>query len=196
MKKFMRTIALTVAAVLVFGMTVFAAGSTSTTTTDANQQLATQIAQDNIDMNYTATGAKFDGLKPDWLARARKYAADHGLGEIYTVSNITHDGPATVSFKSKYAAANGEYYMLHYIGKDWQNDAAYDPEAWVVIPITNNNGTLTFSSDSFSPFALGKGAAKAVVAPKTGEVIAISAILAMMMMAGAVVCAKKARLQK
>lgn len=196
MKKFARTIALVIAAVMVFGMTVIAADSTSTTTTDANQQLANRIAQDNIDMNYTASGAKFDGIKPDWLARARKYAADHGLGEIYTVSNIVHDGPATVSFQSKYADANGAYYMLHYVGADWQNDAAYNPESWVVVPVTNNNGTLTFTSDSFSPFALGKGAAAAVVSPKTGEVMAISAILAMIMIAGAVVCAKKARLQK
>ena len=107
MKKFARTIALVIAAVMVFGMTVIAADSTSTTTTDANQQLANRIAQDNIDMNYTASGAKFDGIKPDWLARARKYAADHGLGEIYTVSNIVHDGTSDRAASLPRCLSNG-----------------------------------------------------------------------------------------
>lgn len=200
MKKFARTIALIVAAVLVFGMTVFAAPSTTTRTLTDEEKEALQIALDNINMNESATGATFDGLKPDWLKRARKFSDDHGLGYIYTVSNIKHDGPAHVTFLSKYADANAsgndQYFMLHYIGEDWENDAKYNPEAWIVIPVYIENGKFAFDSDSFSPFAFGKGNVKAIVAPKTGEVVVISVIVAMIMMAGAVVCAKKARLQK
>ena len=63
--------------------------------------------------------------------------------------------------------------------------------------MNNNNGTVTFQVKDFSPFAIVEGTASAaVVAPKTGEVIALAAIMAIVMMAGAAVCAKKARIQK
>ena len=200
MKKFVRSIALTLAAVLVFGMTVFAAGSPNTGAGlgDVEQKLF----DDAIAIGYSikTEGVTVGPVSADWLARAKEYVATHPnviKGEVLTVVDFRSTGAATVTFNTKYFTGEGPFYVLHYYAKDWET-GAYDKEAWELIPVTKNaDGTFSFTCNSFSPFALITGTAgSAVVAPKTGEVIAISAILALIMMAGAVVCAKKARLQK
>lgn len=200
MKKFVRTIALALAAVMVFGMTALAAPSPSTTTTltGTDQQLFT----DAVVIGYSVKGEGFSvgPVSADWLARAKEYVANHPnviKGEVHTCVDIRHDGAATFTFNCKYFTGEGPFYVLHYFEKDWET-GEYKPESWELIPVTKNaDGTFSFTANSYSPFAFITGTAgAAVVAPKTGEVIAISAILALIMMAGAVVCAKKARLQK
>jgi hypothetical protein len=201
MKKFVRSIALTLAAVLVFGMTVFAATSTETTNTSFSD-VEQKLFDDAIAISYATKtdGVTVGPVSADWLTRAKEYVATHPnviKGEVLTVVDFRSAGAATVTFNTKYFTGEGPFYVLHYYAKDWET-GAYDKEAWELIPVTKNaDGTFSFTCNSFSPFALITGTAgSAVVAPKTGEVIAISAILALIMMAGVVVCAKKARLQK
>jgi hypothetical protein len=198
MKKLVRSIALVLAAVMVFGMTVFASSPQTSTLQGTNQWLFDESQK----LWYSVQAHGNDGVtvgpvSEDWLKRAREYAAANNLGEIYCVYDIRHNGAATVHFTTTFADANGTgYFMLHYTDPAWETNG-YDAKYWEVIPVTNNNGVLEFTSASFSPFGFGKGAgAASVVAPKTGEVIAITVILAMILMAGAAVCAKKARLQK
>jgi len=201
MKKFVRSIALVLAAVLVFGMTALAATSSETTNTSLSD-VEKKLLDDAVEIGYSTTG---DGItvgpvSADWLKRAKDYVAAHPevvKGEVLTCVDIRHNGAATVTFNCKYFTGNGPFYVLHYDAADWET-GAYNENNWKLIAVTKNaDGTYSFTSPSFSPFAFISGTAgSAVVAPKTGEVIAISAILALIMMAGAVVCAKKARLQK
>ncbi len=202
MKKFVRTIALALAAVLVFGMTALAAPSAETNNTNLSD-IEKKLLDDAVEINYSLQGDGFTAGPVDgwWIEKAKEYVAAHPdviKGEVLTVVDIRHNGAADVTFNCKYFTGNGPFYVLHYVGKNWEDRSQYDKDAWQLIQVTKNaNGTFTFHSDSYSPFAFISGTAgAAVVAPKTGEVIAISAILALIMMAGAVVCAKKARLQK
>ena len=199
MRKLMRTIALTIACVLVFGMVAMAAGSTSTTTTGTGD---TKVAKDGIGIAGTLQapeGVKVFPLNAAWLARAQAYADTRDeLGKVLTIFDLratVTNFDFTVSFDELEAGKN--YVYIHYYGENWETD--YDPSKWEIISAVVDGKNITAHANSTSPWAIVEATgtvATAVVAPKTGEVIAISAILAMLMMAGAVVCAKKARLQK
>lgn len=186
MKKLVKTIAVTIAAVLVFGMTVSAAGSTDTSTSNA---VADQLAKDA--MNMSASGAedlKLNPVGPHWLESAQAFAnGQAGVGKVLTAFELTSSAKnVTVTVNYAGLEAGKSYVFLHYNGTSWD-----------IIPATLNGQSLTGTFPSFSPVAIAEGTASAaVVAPKTGEVIALTAILAVIMMAGAAVCAKKARFQK
>ena len=205
MKKLMKSIALTLAAVLVFGMTVSAASSSSASTATASavdQQLASQvqqIANDGVNVGG-GQGYTIGNLNEKWLVRMQKYADAHGLGKVLTCFDLS-SGATNVNVTLRYnGLSDGQSYVfLHYVGANWQDDSKYDENAYEVIGTTKDGKFLTGFFKSFSPVGIAEGTASAasgVVAPKTGEVIALSAIMALIMIAGAVVCAKKARLQK
>ena len=196
MKKLIKTLALTLAAVLVFGLTVSAATSPSTATVSAvTQALANDASQIASDGGFGVAGT-IGNLDEDWLARAQAYADAHGLGKVVTIFRFDSSAK-NVNFSVRYANLkdNQEYSFLHYTG-DVNN---YDANAWEVIKATKSEGQrLTGFFVSFSPIGIveGSASAAAVVAPKTGEVVTLAILMALMMIAGAVVCAKKARLQK
>ncbi|MBO4748877.1 MAG: hypothetical protein J5546_01025 [Lachnospiraceae bacterium] len=189
MRKLMRSIALTVACVLVFGVVAMAANSTSTTTSSATND---QVAKDAYAMNYSLQapeGTTIYPLNEDWLNSAKDFAKSNGqVGDVLTVFDLQSTAKGfnfSVTYDKLEAGKN--YVFLHFV--DGQ---------WVIVDAVVNGKMISGYAASTSPWAIAEGTATgaAVVAPKTGEVIAISAILAMLMMAGAVVCAKKARLQK
>jgi len=189
MRKLMRTIALTVACVLVFGMVAMAAGSTSTSTSSAVND---QVAKDAYAMSYSLQStkdAKIFPLNEDWLNKAKEFAASRNdVGNVITIFDLQStatDFDFSVTCDKIEEGKN--YVFLHFVN-----------DQWVIVSATVNGKTIAAHASSASPWAIAEGTATgaAVVAPKTGEVIAVSAILAMLMMAGAVVCAKKARLQK
>jgi len=207
MKKLLRTLALTVATVLVFGLTVSAADSVSTNTASAvDQQLAVD-AQKIANNGVNGATGKIGNLNEQWLIRAQRYADGHGLGKVQTIfffdSSATN---ATLNIMYEGTKENQSYVFLHYTGKNaasgnWNDvtDAEYDANAWEVINVTvDSNKRMSGYFTKFSPIGIAEGTAStaAVVAPKTGEVIALAAIMALVMIAGAAVCAKKARLQK
>ncbi|MBR6478225.1 MAG: hypothetical protein IKS85_07230 [Lachnospiraceae bacterium] len=199
MKKFIKTIALTLAAVLVFGLTVSAAGSVSTQTASAvDQQLA--VDAQHIANNGVSGGSFTVGnLSEKWIVRAQRYADAHGLGKVLTIFDLSSSATnVNVTLRYDGLKDNQSYCFLHYIGANWQDDSKYDENAWEVIAATKNDKYLTGFFTKFSPVGIVEGSASAatVVAPRTGEVIALAAIMALVMIAGAVVCAKKARLQK
>ena len=194
MKKLTRTIVLLLAAVMVFGMTVFAAASPENNNggNGGDNTLFNQFQQTNIN-----NGAKLGPCDFNVIELARQYMSWKGLtGEIITAVDIVGAANTDYTLTASYIDANGSYYLLHYLG----SLDAPDYTAFEQIGTTTNANSINFkTTEHTSPFVIVKGTAPAtaaVVAPKTGEVIAISAILALIMMAGAVVCAKKARLQK
>ena len=199
MRKLMRTIALTVACVLVFGVVAMAAGSTSTGTTPAGDAA---VAQEAYALNYSLNAPEGTAIYPlnaEWLQRAVDFAAKKSeIGNVVTIFDLRSNAKNfDFSVTCDKLEAGKTYVLLHFIGANWETDYS-NPDAWEVIPCTVNGKVLSAHVNGTSPFAIAEGSATgaAVVAPKTGEVIALSAILAMLMMAGAVVCAKKARLQK
>ena len=199
MKKLMRTIALTLAAVLVLGITVFAASPT----TGGDDALNTRIAKDGIEINWSLQGpdgVKINPLNRWWFERACEFAAtQENIGDVLTVFDITATQTNfSIKFSYNELQKGQKYALLHYNSATWQDTSTYDIKNWEIIYVDYDDvKTITAQIGNTSPFAIavvtGSGA---VVAPKTGEVIALSAILALIMMAGAVVCAKKARLQK
>ena len=199
MRKLMRTIALTVACVLVFGMIAMAAPSTSTSTSNGADNA---VANEAYALNYSLTAPEGTAIYPlnnEWLQRAKDFAASKAeIGNVVTIFDLRSNAKDfDFSVTCDKLESGKSYVLLHFIGTNWEKEYT-DPTAWEVIKCTVNGKTLTAHVNGTSPFAIAEGSATgaAVVAPKTGEVIAISAILAMLMMAGAVVCAKKARLQK
>lgn len=199
MRKLMRTIALTVACVLVFGVVAMAAGSTSTQTTNAGDAA---VAQQAYDLQYSLKapeGTKIYPLNAEWLERAKAFAAgNNSVGNVLTIFDLrstAKDFDFSVTYDGLEEGKN--YVFLHFIGENWETEYS-DPTKWEIVSAVVNGKVISGHAKSTSPWAIAEGTATgaAVVAPKTGEVIAISAILAMLMMAGAVVCAKKARLQK
>lgn len=204
MKKLMKSIALVLAAVMVFGMTVCAASSSSTPTATASvvdQQLAedaNQIANDHVNVGG-GKGYTIGNLSEKWLIRMQRYADAHGLGKVLTCFDLYSDATnVDVTLRFNRLSEGKSYVFLHYIGANWQDDSKYDENAYEVIGTTVNGKYISGFFTKFSPVGIAEGTASAtaVVAPKTGEVIALSAIMALIMIAGAVVCAKKARLQK
>lgn len=196
MKKFVKTLAATLATVLVFGMTVSAAGSTSTSTTDSTQKQNVEDVQNlaksgqtkGVDANGNVVDMKINFGTVEDQKSAQEFATANGLGTVLVEFDMTCSASNfTAILKVPGLKNNTEYTALHFKGGKWVSIATTN----------NNNGTVSFPVDSCSPFAIVEGkAAAAVVAPKTGEVIALAAILAIAMMAGAVVCARKARVQK
>ena len=203
MKKFIKTLAATLATVLVFGMTVSAAGSPSTTTTPANT-IPTYISVNTQDIQKAgATKAILaDGstVKPEMVALGEEYekafkefAQKNGLGDLVASFDMTvkTEGDFKLMLKVAMVSKGTELSLLHMVDGQIHTHA--------LTATGEDNTYISDAIDHNSPFAIVVGKAStttAVVAPKTGEVIALSAIIAIIMMAGAVVCAKKARLQK
>ena len=201
MKKLMRSISLILAVVMVLGMTVFAAGSTSTSTGDATSK---KLWDDwkQIKEALEGDGVSVYPLDGDWLTWAQQYADTRDdLGKVLTVFDMTSENKGFyVTIKYSELVPGKQYALLHYFGENWEDKSKHDNSKWEVILVTyDGSDKLKALITGTSPFGIveytGSGSA-AVVAPKTGEVIALSAIFALIMMAGAVVCAKKARLQK
>ena len=206
MKKLIKSLALVLAAILVFGMTVSAAPSPSGNDLDpATKKLAGQ-AQGIANNGGFGVNGQIGNLSAKWLVWAQQYADSHNLGEVKTIF-FFDSSETNKNFSCRFdeVEKGKEYVFLHYTGANaksgnWEDvtEKEYDPNAWEVIKVTvNDDHVLTGFFGHFSPIGITEaGSGASVVAPKTGEIIALAAIMALIMIAGAVVCAKKARLQK
>ena len=203
MKKFIKTLAATLATVLVFGMTVSAASSPDTSKNTSNStDPAKSVAVQNMMKEGATKGVLADGkttIRLEMCALAdektEEYFGAFCRNNGYTLQlafDMTASGNTnfTAFFKVPFQV-NNKAFLLHY------NESSKSVDCQELTQVEDQ--LLAGQIKSCSPFAIVTGsgnAATAVVAPKTGEVIALAAILAIVMMAGAVVCARKARLQK
>ncbi len=174
--------------VLAMGTTVFA---------DPSRELGGGEASGATVESYTAA------FETPAAAEAAITALDNSVG----ADNVT----AVVSFTKPTKKLDNGNYEITYTNTQFKSGEAYDvlhyvKGAWVVIAkgVAVSNGSVTFQTDSCSPFAFVKSGAASTVktddklvgantSPKTGSALPILPVLAIACLAGVVVCGKKVK---
>ena len=250
MKRLSKMLALGLAAALVFGMTVQAAGSPDAGNSGASSEALKEAASvsNTVVVDGKEVSVEFEAptvLEEAKLAEVKEavttqtvvdqvqeavkkvteVAANQtltfvGKPEIKAAFNL--EAPKGLSdadikkgvkipFTLKEVKANAVYSVLHYFA-----DGSYE-----VLPATISGNTIYATFTSFSPIVIVEQEVKvdtkapaqgdnnnnnnsnnndsnnssqgAAVSPKTGEAVPVAGIMALVLMAGAVICAKKAR---
>lgn len=222
-KKLTSVLALAMAMALTFGMTVCAAGSSSTTASkadvtgqqvaadttdpaDANEKAELESQAADLASGVTATGATVSPLTAGQLKDVRAKAGDIALkavsnnAVIVVKAGADIDAPAgelTINFPNFVKEAGKKYMVLHL------NEAT---NVWETVDAVIENGKITATFASLSPIviveisekapATNSAATSPAESPKTGEVLPAAGIMAVICLAGAAVCAKKVRFSK
>ena len=240
MKKFSKIVALSMALALTFGMTVCAevspgtmnkwedkAADTSATTSDGQEvkMTATEAIGGEEAVNAVSNAvADLSNSLTQQIVQAASItkASDVSLVfvlDIKPTASISGAITVTIPFQVAQPAANQKYVLMHYTATGW-------------VPVegasVNAEGSITFTSSSFSNYALflvtedtssdnnnnnGSGnsnsnsnsnnnggttttqaPASEPVSPKTGESVPVAGFAALILLAGAAVCAKKVQL--
>lgn len=213
MKRFSKMLALGLAAVLVFGMSAQAAPSVNTSNSQVGQLEGERTdvevkAVENTAAISTAlvTEEALKALGTEYAEGTKKVEVA-GSFDLKIVEDSAKGSEVTVAVAGVKAA--NDYKLFHFT-----DDFSRIIE--VITPVVAD-GKITFKlGDSASPFVLvdmgqkastpsattppsGGGssnespATSPAVAPKTGETVPVAGIMALVLMAGAVFCAKKAR---
>lgn len=211
MKRFTKMLALGLAAVLVFGMSVQAAPSINTSLSE----IGTVSREDVKVEKYTNTAAIEKAMKNDKVLEKLGEDYQNGTKKVEVVGSfdLTMEDSAkwqVVTVAVVDVKGNHNYMLFHF--PDVNDLTKYE-----VMEITEvADGNITFKlGDSASPFVLVDMGEKEpepdptnppsndddskpqetspAVAPKTGETVPAAGIMALVLMAGAVICAKKAR---
>lgn len=220
-RKFASLVALSMVMTLAFGMTVSAAGSTSTPSTNVNQEAldtaASNAASSAVEGDSAAT-VTAAAITPENVGAAEEAAAGQmgdvaqvagGLVTGFDLSITLSNGEAAKNITVKLAVpkveAGKDYRVLHWNGKEWE----------VLVPSAVANGSLTVTFPTLSPVVIIQVAAKDTgsndsgnsssdsgssasasgdVSPKTGDSLPMAGTAALLCLTGAVVCAKKARI--
>lgn len=209
MKRFTKMLALGLAAVLVFGMSVQAAPSINTSLSD----IGTVSREDVKVEKYTDTAKIKEAMSNDKVLENLGEDYQNGTKKVEVVGSfdLTMEDSAkgqVVTVAVADVKENHNYKLFHF--PDVNDLTKYE-----VMEITGvADGNITFKlGDSASPFVLVDMGEKApaptnppsndddskpqetspAVAPKTGETVPVAGIMALVLMAGAVLCAKKAR---
>lgn len=210
MKRFTKMLALGLAAVLVFGMSAQAAPSVNTSNSQVGKLEGERTdvkveAVENTAAISTAlvTEAALKELGTEYAEGTKKVEVA-GSFDLKIVEDSAKGSEVTVAVAGVKAANN---YKLFHFTDDFSRIIE------VITPVVAD-GKITFKlGDSASPFVLVDMGEKApaptnppsndddskpqetspAVAPKTGETVPAAGIMALVLMAGAVICAKKAR---
>lgn len=196
------------AIVLSLGVTVCAAGSSSTTTSNVNKDTLDKAVGEVASAGaafYDESGKALDvelrvsAIDIETVAEAEDAAAKAGvsqkqyglvtgfdLGAVYkgTDKYVTS---AKVRFHVPGVSASGNYVVMHYANNAWE----------VLYPEKTENGYLTVKFNSFSPVVVietSASNAKPVTSPKTGETFPIAGVMAAICLAGAAFGARKVRM--
>lgn len=243
MKRFSKMLALGLAAVLVFGMTAQAAGSTDADNSEVEAGTLEENASvsDTVEIDGEKVTAKFEKapLSGSQLAQAKSDVASESVikniqeaikkitgsttvefvGEpkvaaafdLVAPSNLTAEQlekGVTVGFKVD-AKADTLYSVIHYLadgtyeilGASVSGNMIYvtfhsfspvviveqEVKAGTTTPDNNNNNNNNNNNDDDD------AAQNPATSPKTGEAAPVAAVMAVVLMAGAVICAKKVR---
>lgn len=209
MKKFSKMLALGLAAVLVFGMTAQAEGSSST---ENNPPVVEGEDLGGAVMNEVKDEAKAavtTTVTSDAVVQKVKNATG-GTNRSQTVKRIVDltipEGGATVTVAVAGAKMHQTFIVAHL------TDDGSDVKELITAKC-NKDGFVTFTAKSGSPFAIiqvgddseivtrndDNGATTTTTpgtAPKTGETVPVAGVLAVLFMAGVIVCANKVRYNK
>lgn len=196
---------LTALMVLTMGTTVFAAGSSSTTQepVKTEAQVAAEKEAESLASGVSAgaAGIVIDGVASTVNASvtavapatvdSAKNAASVLVSSDATVLKVV-DVKIPVSFKSVTIT-----FAVSGVKAGMNVSALHQTStgAWEVLPATAGDGTITATFTSLSPvaFVVNGTAATGTVSPKTGSTLPIFAVVAVICVAGAAVCAKKVK---
>ena len=191
-----KRIAALLAAVLVFSMgtTVFAA-SPSTDNTSVNTEasvaaqeeaeaLASGVEAANVVVNGQNVAVTISSVSPATVSEAKKVAeinlpASATVLKVVDVSLPVDFEKVTLTFEVSGVKAGQKVTVLHML----------PDHNWEILPGTAGNGTVTATFTSLSPVAFVVGA----TSPKTGETLPVFALLAVICLAGTVVCTRKVK---
>ena len=175
-KKFFAVV--TAIMVLAMGTTCFAAESVTTNATTETKGITMTKATE-----AQVTAAKAEAAKS--VAEKAEVVSVFELTADTAVAEKKADGTYEVTVKIASVAATDNIVVLH--GKA--------DGTWEKLDAKAGAGTVTFSTKSFSPFAIVKvpAASEAPKAPATGVAFPIAGVVALVSAAGAAVCTKQAR---
>lgn len=209
MRKLSKLLAFGLAMVLTFGMTVSAAeNSTNTGASNAETEaLTNQITGATVDVEGVTVelGKVFVESKEEADEILKNFVEEDGIEDatIIAATDVQVSGANGQSVTVTLAVngvEKGKEYVAFHLGKNgW--------EALEVVVLAD--GKIQLTSDDWSPVYIvevevededdeddedeKKEEAAVVVSPKTGEVMPIASIMAVICLAGVAVCAKKAR---
>lgn len=178
-KKFFAVV--TAIMVLAMGTTCFAAESgTTNATTETKGITMTKATEAQV------TAAKAEAAKS--VAEKAEVVSVFELTADTAVAEKKADGTYEVTVKIASVAATDNIVVLH----------GLTDGSWEKLAAKAGAGTVTFSTKTFSPFAIVKvpaasAAPEAPKAPATGVAFPIAGVVALVSAAGAAVCTKKAR---
>lgn len=194
MKKFTKMLALCLALAMVFGMSVSAATNPSV--------VAKNIA------DVVKKGTEVQGRTVEYIVRLEESNPENGSFEL-TERDLDENG--CVWFRLSTPPKGMGYVLYHF-----NEDGTFSDEVAVVYDHTEEDGSEIYYAKptKFSPFVLvlvsgtvtpalppvegtapttTTTATGAPVSPKTGETLPVAGMMAVLCLAGVVVCAKKAR---
>ena len=159
------------------------------------------------DKNVTVTAVKLlvmQDITPDPSIAAGTvitvtipYKVDSSVeGKSYVLMHQGKDGWEKANNVS-YDATKGEFTFKGVVGKDFSNYAVFEVTAVVKTSVDNNNGSGNSNSSGSSNGGTTTTQAPASdqpVSPKTGESVPVAGFAALILLAGAAVCAKKVQL--
>ena len=216
MKKLSKILALSTALALTFSMTAFAANSPAadanewaeaaqgTTAKDANDNDVTVEVTPSDVAVVSAVEEAVKASEDNDLIKAVKAAAKFSKStvDLAFVIDITPTDPISgevevkIPFGGAAASAKQKYVLMHQDGDNWVAVEGAKVEG----------GFVTFKTSSFSNYALFLVSDTYVApqqpapqqpaqptAPQTGETVPVAGFVAMILLAGAAVCAKKAQ---
>ena len=161
------------------GFTVSAVSSTTVQ--------AASVAVQNAILNDVASIASRLGNKA--LADAAVNSGSSVTASILTVVEVKtsnaskdSDGKYVVTLGLSGISAEDAIAVLHYTGNSWET----------IIPTSVTNGSVTFKSASFSPFAVVKlSTTNVTLSPKTGSSVPAAAVVLIVSVVGMAVCGKR-----
>ncbi len=207
MRKLSTMLALGLALVMTFGMTVSAAGSPVPGSNDVTEALGkgvtsatTNVEGVTVNADCAITEASYN--EADAIVVELNKDSEIENAVIVAAANVEVEGAngqeVTVELEVAGIKADKTYVALH------QKD---DGEWEVLDVVVLADGKIALTSSNWSPIVIvavdvadeddddddKKDEAAAVVSPKTGEVMPIVSVMAVICLAGVAVCAKKAR---
>lgn len=191
-----KRIAALLAALLVLSVaTPVLAASPSTSNTPASSQasaaakaeaeaLASGVEAANVVVNGQSVAVSISAADPATVSEAKKVAeinlpASATVLKVVDVSLPVDFESVTLTFEVSGVKAGQKVTVLHML----------PDHNWEILPATAGNGTVTATFTSLSPVAFVVGA----TSPKTGETLPVFAILAVICLAGTVVCSRKVK---
>lgn len=162
--------------------------NTSTQASAAAQQeaeaLASGVEAESVVVNGQSVDVKISSASPATVSEAKKVAeinlpASATVLKVVEVSLPVDFEKITLTFNVSGVVAGQSVTVLHML----------PDHNWEILPATAGNGTVTATFTSLSPVAFVVGA----TSPKTGETLPVFAILAVICLAGTVVCSRKVK---